>query len=120
MKTIDAEQLKGVLEQVKDRLEEYLEALAGCRGCVTAVMDIVDAQPAVDRPPRDPLTLEQLREMDGEPVWVVFPDGREEGCWMLVHAGYELCRRAQGGVAAFENHGKTWAAYRDRPKTPAR
>ena len=67
-----------------------------------------------------PLTIDQLREMDGEPVWVVFRDGREEGCWMLVHAGYELCRRAQGGVAAFENHGRTWAAYRDRPKAPAR
>lgn len=24
-------------------------------------------------PPNDPLTLEQLREMDGEPVWVVQP-----------------------------------------------
>ena len=30
------------------------------------------------------------------------------------------CRRTQGGVAAFENHGRTWAAYRDRPKAPAR
>ena len=26
----------------------------------------------------------------------------------------------KGGVAAFENHGRTWAAYRDRPKAPAR
>ena len=30
-------------------------------------------------PPNPPLTLEELREMDGEPVWL-FP----VGCWVLV------------------------------------
>lgn len=31
----------------------------------------------------DPLSLEELREMDGEPVWVVFNDYPLE-CWALV------------------------------------
>jgi len=38
------------------------------------VIDLFDAAPAVDAEPapsNTPLTLEQLREMDGEPVWVV-------------------------------------------------
>ncbi len=34
-----------------------------------------------DTPPNDPLTLEELREMDGEPVWVM-----PGGFWALVIA----------------------------------
>ena len=37
------------------------------------VIDLFDAAPAVEAEPaplNDPLTLEELREMDGEPVWV--------------------------------------------------
>ena len=33
--------------------------------------DDIDSIPALT-PPNEPLTLEQLREMDGEPVWVVY------------------------------------------------
>ena len=39
-------------------------------------------------PPNEPLTLEQLREMDGEPVYVVFrPDisGERSQSWALVN-----------------------------------
>src|SRR5699024_145538 len=32
----------------------------------------------------DPLTIEQLQEMDGEPVWVEFEDG-SGGLWGIVH-----------------------------------
>ena len=34
-----------------------------------------------EAPPNDPLTLEQLREMDGEPVFLDFGDGGE---WVIV------------------------------------
>lgn len=30
----------------------------------------IDAAPTIASQPNDPLTLEELREMDGEPVWV--------------------------------------------------
>ena len=68
-------------------------------------------------PPNAPLTLEELREMDGEPVWII-PMRGSGGfeTWMLVDAKYELCREAHGGMAVFENCGKTWLAYRRRPK----
>jgi len=36
--------------------------------------------------------------------------------WMLVDAEYELCREAHGEMAVFENCGKTWLAYRRKPK----
>lgn len=35
---------------------------------VNALVDLIDNQPTLT-PPNEPLTLEQLREMDGEPVW---------------------------------------------------
>ena len=63
-----------------------------------------------------PLTLEELREMDGEPVWIIPMRGSGGFCtWMLVDAEYELCREAHGEMAVFENCGKTWQAYRRRP-----
>ncbi len=63
-----------------------------------------------------PLTLDELREMDGEPVWIVPMRGSGGFCtWMLVDAEYELCREAHGEMAVFENCGKTWQAYRRRP-----
>lgn len=66
-------------------------------------------------PPNDPLTIEELREMDGEPVWITKMDG-SGGVWMLVDAEYELCREAHGEMAVFENCGKTWLAYRRKPE----
>ena len=65
--------------------------------------------------PNDPLTLEELRGMDGEPVWITKMDG-SGGVWMLVDTEYELCREAHGEMAVFENCGKTWMAYRRRPE----
>ena len=36
----------------------------------------------------EPLTLDELRKMDGEPVWVVY--GEDEGMWALV----EVCEES--------------------------
>ena len=67
----------------------------------------------------EPLTLEELRHMDGEPVWIVakhyrtFADvvqvmGRDKGDDFV---GFKICHNLQ------ENgHGKTWTAYRHKPK----
>ena len=64
-----------------------------------------------------PLTLDELRGMDGEPVWIVPMRGSGGFCtWMLVDAEYELCREAHGEMAVFENCGKTWLAYRRKPE----
>lgn len=116
VKMIDAEKLKDVLENVKNHLEAYPNVLASYKECVMALIDVVNAQPAVTPPPNDPLTLEELREMDGEPVWVLSLGGRSEPCWMLVDVEYELCREAHGGLAIFDTYEKTWLAYRRRPE----
>ena len=41
-----------------------------------------------EQQPNDPLTLDELRQMDGEPVWVVY--GEDEGMWALV----EVCEES--------------------------
>ena len=77
----------------------------------------IDAAPTIASQPNDPLTLEELRGMDGEPVWIVPMRGSGGFCtWMLVDAEYELCREAHGEMAVFENCGKTWLAYRRKPE----
>lgn len=47
---------------------------------IDVILKIVDMQPTLT-PPNEALTLEQLREMDGEPVWVT-----PLGFWALVIA----------------------------------
>ena len=79
-------------------------------------------------PPNEPLTLEQLREMNGEPVWVT--SARERGNipsrWVLF-AGVSKSKRnsdvfvfaTTGGIGqGYEaaNYGKTWNAYRRPPE----
>lgn len=70
----------------------------------------------------EPLTLDKLQEMNGEPVWVCPPSMEDEkewslasGEWALVDTEYELCRTVSGGLCVFENNGKTWMAYRRKP-----
>ena len=64
-----------------------------------------------------PLTLEELRKMDGEPVYCVEITGREE--WLF---------RRDGGFAdmygeftsddymVWDNYGKLWWCYRQKPE----
>ena len=65
----------------------------------------------------EPLTLDDMREMDGEPVYCVEITGRQE--WLF---------RRDGGVVdmygeftsddfiVWDNYGKLWWCYRQKPK----
>jgi len=67
-----------------------------------------------DDPPNDPLTLEELREMDGEPVWVVWvPQLRKKfpPFWGIVSTEYEDVECTLYCVM-FEDYGGEWIAYR--------
>lgn len=85
------------------------------------VIDLFDAAPAVEAEPapsNTPLTLEQLREMDGEPVWVVpLNDFDILPANYLVNAYEEqIVVDKFGAYLDFEDYGKTWLAYRRRPE----
>ena len=55
----------------------------------------------------EPLTLDELREMDGEPVWLVNQNG---GRWVIMSGAY-LCDSRKNA-----DYGKTWLAYRQKPE----
>lgn len=68
--------------------------------------------------PLETLTIEEMRQMDGEPVWVVLGNDAPETAHCCV-----VCEDLDSvGVPgleawyAFEDYGKNWLAYRDRPK----
>ena len=77
-------------------------------------------------PPNEPLTLDELREMDGEPVWCkwLLPEDKaiEQGKWFIVisgdKAGLEIKRPAEYGChfCKIDDYGKTWLAYRRPPE----
>ena len=66
---------------------EALRAYAGdCEARQAAIVEAcrMGARALRALPSSEPLTAEQLREMDGEPVWVEFEDG-SGGLWGIVH-----------------------------------
>ena len=76
------------------------------------------------QPANDPLTIEQLRKMDGEPVWCA--DGEGHSCYCLVNAESEDCIDSECGAWCFEFYGMTgdgenglhnmgWLAYGHKP-----
>lgn len=87
---------------------------------------IANAQ-TITPPTNDPLTLEELREMDGEPVWTVTIGLEGSGRWELctcemitacpIHKVLR-CVASNGEVTDYElgTYGKTWLAYRRRPE----
>lgn len=71
--------------------------------------------------PNAPLTLEELREMVGKPVWVIsmdeIPDWRP--CWVICMEDYILVHSSTKESRVYflrENtdYGKTWLAYRQK------
>lgn len=123
MRLIDADALTG---QMKDRLRCCNNGSVG-EACFLMIVDLIKSAPTIAPPPNDPLTLEQLREMDGEPVWCV--DGRGNQCWCLVNCDDDLlccydnetglwedCFYGMTGDWKFGLHQYGWLAYRGRPE----
>ena len=62
--------------------------------------------------PNEPLTLDELREMDGEPVWVENKNNPALSGWGIM---LENICSAYHDIFSIEQYNKTWIAYR-RPK----
>lgn len=80
--------------------------------------DLVLGMPTLT-PPNEPLTCEELREMDGEPVWVQTPGIPQYGRWVIV-AGVDMkygqsTLYCQGDYTC-RNYGRDWIAYRRPPE----
>ena len=63
----------------------------------------------------EPLTLDELRKMDGEPVWVQSPGVPEYGRWAIVEGVGENCLFLHDDFTCHD-YGKIWLAYRQKPE----
>lgn len=84
--------------------------------------DDIDSMPTLT-PPNEALTLEQLRGMDGEPVYVVPANEYSElGKWCVVSIGDSddySCALVPGVEYwswKYEGYGEQWLAYRRPPE----
>lgn len=68
-------------------------------------------------PENKPLTLDELREMDGEPVWI---DGKDYGGWTIfkASANKQVARCPDNVNLSYymDDYGKTWLAYARKPE----
>ena len=88
-----------------DRLEGYVDR---CKRYADEIMELRE------RGRNDPLSLDELRKMDGEPVWVVWPDGRLKSRWHIVGSSLWIEMFTEWDGAFSLDYGKTWLAYRHK------
>lgn len=80
------------------------------------------AAAALAHPSNEPLTLEELREMDGEPVWGKSLITGKLGEWFILRivkmskTWFIACAGAEQGFGDKDTYGETWLAYRRPPE----
>lgn len=87
------------------------------------IMAIAALREKAEREDPKPLTIEELRRLDEEPVWVKAKKAKAGyGMWCVVNYN-RLTRRVEAFIPGIENtwfegeeYGKTWLAYRHKPK----
>lgn len=116
-------------EQFNAEIDDLYDA------CSDAEMDVLVKQREIveytisalrkqEQQPNAPLTLDELRKMDGEPVWVRSLDGNGKDIWAFVDTDCEMARifvtrfsvKCMVTLRHFKAYGKTWLAYRQKPE----
>ena len=98
---------------------KIFEAWAQCNYKPThdaAVMAISALRAQQQAETNEPLTLDELRQMEGEPVWFV---RGECGCWRILDIIYksgheEFVLFDDGSSDPLADYGKDWLAYRHK------
>lgn len=105
-----------IFDAVNENLPERLEYYGSESRKISADEYWDDCAVHMPNPPNDPLTLEELREMDGEKIFVRYIDGLytdEDGAYFGKFE--QLVRECNGKLTAcelpLEYYGKTWLAY---------
>ncbi len=79
----------------------------------------IDSATTINLDEKSPMTLEELREMNGEPVWVDFIAEKKISCWGFHMGDYVLgYSSVLGECLNFYDfaYGMEWIAYRRRPE----
>ena len=116
---IDASRFGEILEQwKKDCLED--NDIQGA-DIISDVILQLDDMPTLTQP-NEPLTLEELREMDGHPVWGKSLITGKPGEWFILRVvemsktWFIACAGAEQGFGDKDTYGETWVAYRRPPE----
>lgn len=90
-------------------------------------MEMINDAPTIAPPSNDPLTLEDLEGMIGEPLYVIpaEKDPDWNPCWVICMEDYILVHSTTNESRVYllrrnEDYGKTWLAYRHNPEEGAR
>ena len=134
---IDADELEmfpysevaGTEEQIEDWIEQV--GLSGddtasrarnlCWKVIDGCINVVKTQPTLTQP-NEPLTLEELREMDGDPVWGKSLITGKPGEWFILRVvemsktWFIACAGAEQGFGDKDTYGETWVVYRRPPE----
>ena len=104
------------IEQLKQAMEVCELGALTLPDQIDALMDAARAILQEVSPlttPNEPLAIEELREMDGEPVWIVDvgPHKWYGPCWAIVERDNCLVRTAKNwNPVFFERYGERWLA----------
>lgn len=81
------------------------------------------AESALCAEPNEPLTLDELRQMDGEPVYI-FGEHADYSGWAIPRrntAKYIAACSDNKNISYYpKGYGKTWLAYRHKPEQEAK
>lgn len=107
----------GFVEETIDYLESIKLSKFFCPSEHKYVDYAIDAVRRAASKATEPLTLEELREMDGEPIWYTGAKGAE---WCIIRVINRLYFAQSGGSdncnVNADTYGKTWLAYRRPPE----
>lgn len=111
MKLIDAEPIIKNLSAMKTQLGYDAIDIAGMIKALREAEEVTAAQQ-----PNDPLTLEELREMDGEPVWVYNVYNGWCTCRVIDEMDANSIFFTDGMARCLKMYGNGWTAYRRKPE----
>lgn len=95
----------------------YGDYYTGYDNALCAIRDLIADMPTLT-PPNEPLTLEELRKMDGEPLWGKSLITDKPGEWFILRVlemskiWFMACTGAEQWFGDKDTYGKTWLAYR--------
>ena len=122
----------GTFRQKKDMTARYIHdrfvALDKTIDRLAAYEDIglepEEIMALIQQQPNDPLNLEELREMYGEPVWIEFINNRAKSRYRIIHVLSDISiifKEYNKEFGPYDHlflghYGKTWLAYRRKPE----
>lgn len=110
--------IKDAIEDMEARLCNFLGMGSKFHPKAVAILELTleALREKADRENPAPLTVEELRQHEGLPVFLVIENVDVKNWAIIDFAGDERTRFQNGFRLSNEVYGKTWTAYRNKPK----